>query len=139
MHNYHRQDLDTIIFPSFFPAVLVLVLHCFYHHTVFDFDWFYFILEYGSLKVAYGLTFMISIPELFWSWSCTAYTTTQHLILSDLISFSNFGHQSDIYLPKWWVELSSSSRETIDFFLLQFKKKFMITLDSSQSKQHLGS
>ena len=71
--------------------------------------------------------------QQFWSWSCTASTTTQCLILSDLISFLNFRHQSDIYLPKWWVELSSSSRETIDFFLLQFKKKFMITLDSSQS------
>jgi hypothetical protein len=55
------------------------------------------------------------------------------LILNDLISFLKFGHQSDIYLPKWWVELSSNSRETIDFFLLQFKKKIMITLDSSQS------
>ena len=79
------------------------------------------------------LSFFLLFFQQFWSWSCTASTTTQCLILSDLISFSNFGHQSDIYLPKWWVELSSSSRETIDFFLLQFKKKFMITLDSSQS------
>ena len=44
------------------------------------------------------LSFFLLFFQQFWSWSCTASTTTQCLILSDSISFSNFGQQSDIYL-----------------------------------------
>ena len=87
--------LTLSFFLLFFPAVLVLVLHCFYHHTVFDFDWFYFI--FGILGT--------------WRWPTVALWVKFY----DLFDFEWSYFIFEIWAPKW--HLSAQVMSWIEFQL----------------------